>query len=255
MKASPSRELFFREQTIANLRVLFGNNVDVVTCNIEGRVVALAYMVEAEGERIEVMQSSGLDVTYALRALHALSSNRVRAYFIDHNHQVTENELPKCRIVLPREQDSPIKAGQPTPPKYDVLSQHTAALKEAEASSGEHATEPNTPTTQCLESSHVEQKGYSVLVNIKCPNRPLIGCLRFIREPSRREILKVISQIMSEHGLSNMAFYMKAMSVKLNNYVYDILGYEHDRIESLLDYVVETEKLAKIECVYEIPPA
>jgi hypothetical protein len=122
-----------------------------------------------------------------------------------------------------------------------------------EASLDEHATQPNPSTTRYLESSHVEHKGYSVLVNIEHPYYPPIGGLRSIGAPSRQEILKVISHIMSEHGLSNTVYYMKTLSIKLNNHAYDILGYEHDHIEDLLDHVVGSEKLSKIECVYGIP--
>lgn len=65
--------------------------------------------------------------------------------------------------------------------------------------------------------------------------------LRFIGLPSRREILKAIFQIMSKHGLLDTSYYMKVLSVKLNDYTFYILGYEHDRVEDLLDCVVETE--------------
>jgi hypothetical protein len=69
--------------------MVFGNNVDIVTCNLTSQgnaVVALAYTVEVEEARIEVMQTLGLNVTYALRDLYALSSQRVHAYFLGHNH-------------------------------------------------------------------------------------------------------------------------------------------------------------------------
>jgi hypothetical protein len=113
---------------------VFGNNVDVVTCNLtsQGRVVvALAYTVGTKGERINVMQTSGLDVTYALRDLYSLSSQRVHAYFLRHNHQVTTNELSTCSIVLPQELESPSTSDQPTPLKYNILPQDTAGLEEA----------------------------------------------------------------------------------------------------------------------------
>jgi hypothetical protein len=123
----------------------------------------------------------------------------------------------------------------------------------AEESPGEHVPEPNSLTTRYLESSHVEQKGYSVLVKIDHPYHPPVGGLRFIGAASRHEVLKVVSQIMSEHGLSNTVYYMKTLSIKLNNHAYDILGHRHDHIEDLLDHVLESEKLARIECVYGIP--
>jgi hypothetical protein len=115
---------------------VFGNNVDVVTCSFTSHgsvVVALAYTVDAQGERIQVMQTSSLDVTYALRNLYALSSQRVHAYFLAHNYQVTKNELLTCSIVLPRETESPSTSDEPTPPKYDILPQGTAGLEEAGA--------------------------------------------------------------------------------------------------------------------------
>ncbi|CBF76111.1 uncharacterized protein ANIA_05087 [Aspergillus nidulans FGSC A4] len=264
MKTAGTRELFYREQTIANLRIVFGKDVDVVTCKqgYESRFVALAYVVGAEGERIQVMQSSALDVTYALRDLLALSSRRVQAYFADHNHQVAKNELATCSIVLPRKPESLLELNQPTPLKYDVLPEDEAALEEAggdyleaEANPGGHEAETSSSTPQYLESCNVEQKGYSILLIIEHPFHPPFGGLRYIGAPSRQVILQAISKIMSENGLSNTVYHMKTLCVKSDTGSYDILGYEYDHIEDLLDHVLKSEKFAKIECVYGIPAA
>jgi hypothetical protein len=89
-------------------------------------VVALAYMIGGEGERIEVMQSSGLDVPYAMRDLFDLSTNRVREYFASHNHQVTNGQLANCIIVLPREPESSIKLDLSLSPRSDVVPEESA---------------------------------------------------------------------------------------------------------------------------------
>jgi hypothetical protein len=77
------------------------------------------------------MQSSTSDLTYGLRDLFALSSKRVRAHLADENHQVAEDELATCSIVLPREAESLIKLNKPMSPKYDVLPEDTAGAEEA----------------------------------------------------------------------------------------------------------------------------
>jgi hypothetical protein len=43
---------------------------------------------------------------------------------------------------------------------------------------------------------------------------------------------------------------MKSLSVRKGNTVYDVLGYSQDDIGNLLDDILESEKLIKIECVY-----
>ncbi|KAK9595317.1 hypothetical protein V6Z93_005090 [Aspergillus fumigatus] len=114
MKVTATRELFYRKQTIANLRAVFRKDVEVLTCQFGSRTVALAYTVEADGGRTEVMQSSSLELTNALRDLHQLSSNCVRAYFADHNYQISSSELAACSIDLPRAPGLSIKPNQPT---------------------------------------------------------------------------------------------------------------------------------------------
>jgi hypothetical protein len=93
---------------------VFRKDVEVLTCQFGSRTVALAYTVEADGGRTEVMQSSSLELTNALRDLHQLSSNCVRAYFADHNYQISSSELAACSIDLPRAPGLSIKPNQPT---------------------------------------------------------------------------------------------------------------------------------------------
>jgi hypothetical protein len=68
--------------------------------------------------------------------------------------------------------------------------------------------------------------------------------------PSRRKILQEVSEIMSDHGLSNPVWPMKTLCVKHDDTEYDILGYKHDYIGRLLDDILKSGKLPKIECVY-----
>lgn len=121
------------QETAANLRAVFRKDVEVLTCQLGSRTVALAYTVEPDGGRIEVMQSSSLELTYALRDLHHLSSNCVRLYFADHNHQITEDELVTCSIDLPRTPGLSMKPNQPTNPDVEGLPNDEAVPEEAGA--------------------------------------------------------------------------------------------------------------------------
>lgn len=121
------------EETAANLRAVFRKDVEVLTCQLGSRTVALAYTVEADGGRIEVMQSSNLELTNALRDLHHLSSNCVRAYFADHSCQISEDELATCSIDLPRTPGLSMKPDQPTNLDGESLPNDEAVPEEAGA--------------------------------------------------------------------------------------------------------------------------
>jgi hypothetical protein len=79
------------------------------------------------------MQSSSLKLTNALRALHQLSSNCVRAYFDDHNCQISNDELASCSIDLPRTPGQSIKLNQPTNLEDERLANDEAVPEEAGA--------------------------------------------------------------------------------------------------------------------------
>jgi hypothetical protein len=121
----------------------------------------------------------------------------------------------------------------------------------AEASIGIYDAEPNSMALQYSESCEGERKSYSALVHVDYPfqARPM-GGLRDIEAPSRQVILQEVSKIMSEHGLSNPVWPIKTLCVKHEDTAYDILGYKHDYIGSLLDDVLKSGKLPIIECVY-----
>lgn len=61
MKRNSNRE------TAANLRAVFRKDVEVLTCQLGSRTVALAYTVEADGGRTEVMQAAKLYCKLSLR--------------------------------------------------------------------------------------------------------------------------------------------------------------------------------------------
>jgi hypothetical protein len=121
------------QKTAANLRAVFRKDVEVLTCQLGSRIVALAYTVEADGGRIGVMQSSSLELANALRDLHQLSSNCVRAYFKDHNCQISNDELATCCIDLPRTPGLSIKPNQPTNLEDESLPNDEAVPEEAGA--------------------------------------------------------------------------------------------------------------------------
>jgi hypothetical protein len=106
----------------ANLRFLFGKDVDVFTCNVGdgSNVAAIAYMVGINGERNKVMQASSSDVATALRKLLDLSSKRVRVFLADCDHHVVYQDLVNCCIRLPHGQEASSDVNQPTLPEDDV---------------------------------------------------------------------------------------------------------------------------------------
>ena len=78
-----------------------------------------------------------------------------------------------------------------------------------------------------------------------------MGALRYIESPSRQNILQVVAQVLSTSEISDDPIWpMKSLSVRKGNTVYDVLGYPQDDIGGLLDDILESEKLIKIECVY-----
>jgi hypothetical protein len=293
MKVTATRELFYRKQTIgekypcilptkqisnqeiaANLRAVFRKDVEVLTCQFGSRTVALACTLEADGGRTEVMQSSSLELTNALRDLHNLSSNCVRTYFADHDYQISKDELAACSIDLPRTPGLSIKPNQSsnledeslpngeavaegsgtgpilTPFCSDVRKK--AADMSAEASPHGCMTEVNSLPVRSQEQSHADKKGFPSLVQILWPpfyNTP-IAETRDIAVASRQAILQVATMILAEHGLSDTTFPMESLCVGHGDSWYDMLKYEDDDIRDLLDGILISEKVLRIKCVY-----
>ncbi|KAJ5671227.1 hypothetical protein N7507_000354 [Penicillium longicatenatum] len=74
MKRHDPNPMFYREQTLANLRVLFGSTVEILTCaGISSCVIAFAYETRLNGKRLKIMQTFGDDVEKALKALHDMT--------------------------------------------------------------------------------------------------------------------------------------------------------------------------------------
>ncbi|KAJ6003636.1 hypothetical protein N7522_006328 [Penicillium canescens] len=62
---------------------------------------------------------------------------------------------------------------------------------------------------------------------------------------------RVVAQVLSTSEIPDSPIWpMKSLSVRKGNTVYDVLGYPQDDIGSLLDDILESEKLIKIECVH-----
>lgn len=97
----PSRSNPALIKTLANLRFLFNNTVDILTCDTgSGYVVAFACKSE-NGERVKIMQTYAGDVLKALKALHDMSSNRIMEYLAHCGHELRHDYLPECHISLP----------------------------------------------------------------------------------------------------------------------------------------------------------
>lgn len=292
MKVTATRELFYRKQTIgekypcilptkqvsnqeiaANLRAVFRKDVEVLTCQFGSRTVALACTLEADGGRTEVMQSSSLELTNALRDLHNLSSNCVRAYFADHNYQISKDELAACSIDLPRTPGLSIKPNQPTNLENASLPNDEAVVEESgtepiltpfvqtlgktapnmstEASPHGGMTELNSLSVWSQEQSHGDKKGFLSLIQIRCfPFQNSIYETRDIAVPSRQAILQVIAKIMAERGLAT-TYPIESLCIGHGDSYYDILTYEHDNIGDLLDGILLSEKVLRIKCVYQ----
>jgi hypothetical protein len=96
-------------------------------------------------------------------------------------------------------------------------------------------------------------KGYPVLVDIQYPFKGPIGALRYMERPSRHILLQVVAQVLAANEPPNdPSRFLKSLGVRKGNATYDVLGYPQDDIGSLLDDILNSEELLKIECVYSI---
>lgn len=108
-----------------------------------------------------------------------------------------------------------------------------------------------TPSTSV--SSHACGRGYPVLVDIRYPFKKTVGALRYIDNPGRQGLLGAAAQVWTMNELPNdSSWFIKSLRVRKGDTTYDVLGYPQEDISSLLDEVLESEKLIKIECIYSI---
>ncbi|KAJ5517511.1 hypothetical protein N7527_009071 [Penicillium freii] len=253
--------MFYREQTLANLRFLFDSPVDILTSTGDDScVIAFACQTRCDGERVKIMQTYAGDVLKALKALHDMSCTCLRES--DCGHELHREHLTQCHIAVPMPSgsnnpaiseessvlvDMPLPEGeleQGEPEIHEAEHGHTDVQEESTniaipQERGGNLTETalevsqNNFTPSTSVSSLERGKGFSILLDIQYPFKRPIGALRYIESPSRQNILRVVAQVLST-----------------GNTVYDVLGYPHDDIGSLLDEILESDKLIKIECVY-----
>lgn len=106
-----------------------------------------------------------------------------------------------------------------------------------------------TPSTSI--SSQTRGRGFSILLEIQYPFKRPIGALRYIESSSRQNILRVVAQVLStSERIDDPVWPMKSLRIRKSDTLYDILGYPEDNIGSLLDHILESEKLIKIEVAY-----
>lgn len=129
-----------------------------------------------------------------------------------------------------------------------ALSEQSAALPTGSCEGSQPDLMPSTSVP-----SHAGARGYSVLVDIQYPFKKPIGALRFIANPSRQGLRQAVAQILATNDPPNdPSWFIKSLNVRKGNTSYDVLGYPQDDIGSLLDDILESEKLIKIECVCSI---
>jgi hypothetical protein len=95
----------------ANLRFLFKEEVDVLTCTVGNGYNAIAYRVGPEGERVQMLQASSLYASKVLEKLHEMSQKRVEGYFAEHT-QMKQADLLSCEINLPSVQIAAVTVDQ-----------------------------------------------------------------------------------------------------------------------------------------------
>ncbi|KAJ6041380.1 uncharacterized protein N7446_010732 [Penicillium canescens] len=270
---------------LANLRFLFDSRIDILTCaGDDGCVIAFACQTRCDGEWVKVMQTYAGDVLKALKALHDMSCTRLKEFCTDCGHELHHKHLTQCHIPVPRELQLPLRSNnmalsedsnvlidmplpeeEPEQGKPEILeaehghtdvqeeSTNTAIPQERSGNLTETALEvsPNNFTPSTSVSSHPPVRGFSILLDIQYPYRRPMGALRYIESPSRQNILQVVAQVLSTSEIPNDPIWpMKSLSVRKGNTVYDVLGHPQDDIGSLLDDILESEKLIKIECVH-----
>ncbi|OKP13230.1 hypothetical protein PENSUB_1078 [Penicillium subrubescens] len=217
------------------------------------------------------MQTYAGDVLKALKSLHDMSSTRISEHLADCGHELRHEFLPECHIPIPTKVQcapdlkSPALSGidsapidipfpEEEPESLGAQDSPTVILEGIRKDSlgGCEGSQPYL-TPSITVPSHVGAMGYSVLVDIQYPFKKPIGALRFIASPSRQGLRQVVAQILASNDPPNdPGWFIKSLCVRKGNSSYDVLGYPQDDIGSLLDDVLEFEKLIKIECVCSI---
>lgn len=275
-------DIFYREQALANLRFLFGKDVDILTCQLPSRNwICFAYIIRNE-ERVKIMQSANSDLVSAMHGLLATTAKYLRERLTGCNCEIEYKNLDICEIALPLSSGEiilplPKLEAEPSVSHIEDLSlpedsalnegfqpvgveKHSLKIEVGESKQplefGD-ATRETEDFTICLTPqsakpcSDAVPRGYSILIDIQYPFKSPIGAMRYLEVPTRQLLLQVVSQVIAkEVGKDNNPFVVKRLSVKMGNSSYDILGYERDHIGQLLDNVLEVGKLPIIQCVY-----
>ncbi|KAJ5364927.1 uncharacterized protein N7496_010640 [Penicillium cataractarum] len=221
------------------------------------------------------MQTYAGDVVKALKALHDMSCKYLKEFSTDCGHTLDAEHLTNCHIAVSMQPQR--QSGSETPALSEgsnviidmPLAEEEVQNEELKSHEAEHghidlqkgwnvprteaASEVSKPelTPSTSVSSHACGRGYAVLVDIKYPFSTPIGALRFLETPSRRNLLEAVAQVWTMNELpTDPCWPMKSLTVRKGNATYDILGYPQDDVSSLLDDVLESENLIKIECVY-----
>ncbi|GLA67142.1 hypothetical protein AtubIFM54640_010119 [Aspergillus tubingensis] len=280
--------MFYREQTLANLRFLFDSNIDILTCDGEsGCVIAFAFQTQFDGIRVKIMQTYAGDVVKALKALHDMSCQRLREFSVDCGNEFKCEHLAKCNIALSMQPecksesnslvlsnasdiliDMPLPGEEPEngkPEPHEADDGQTDPLQESDDLTtmlpkqrdnlAESATEisQNDLTPAASVSSHARMREYSVLLDIQYPFQKPVGAYRLLRSPSRQNLLQLLAEVLALNEPPNdPTRFMKSLSIRKGDSIYDILGYPQDDIVNLLDDILESERLIKVECVYSI---
>ncbi|KAE8130657.1 hypothetical protein BDV38DRAFT_266739 [Aspergillus pseudotamarii] len=240
MKASVRSELlFYREQTIANLRFLFGEEVDVLTCTEHDDYNAIACRVKPNGERVPVLQASSLSAPKALEKLHDMSIRRVGAYLTEHKQMRCEGEYQALQ-------------------KYDHFESVQAANRSnlmPESNCTHTASEESqNRLSQISVRCDTEPKGYSVLVAVQYPFKYPLGELRYLSYPNKVSVLDAAARMLRNRGISTDAYPITSLSIRKEDCDYDILGYGDHHLGDLLDDVRKMEKVPTFKCIYSEKP-
>ncbi|KAF5855810.1 hypothetical protein ETB97_008414 [Aspergillus alliaceus] len=94
-------DIFYREQALANLRFLFGKDVDILARQFSSLYWVFLYVLRNGEERVKVMQSAKPDLVSATYELHVTSAKYLQEYITSLNHEIKYEGLASCEIALP----------------------------------------------------------------------------------------------------------------------------------------------------------
>ncbi|KAE8335197.1 hypothetical protein BDV24DRAFT_169469 [Aspergillus arachidicola] len=99
--STPKISFDHREQALANLRLLFGGNVDIVTIRAGYGYIAVATLNEGVGKTYKVMSGSGGSTAeIAVKNLHHLSAARLRQE-LEYDEELVREKQESCKAQLP----------------------------------------------------------------------------------------------------------------------------------------------------------